>query len=63
MKPLNVLIVDDDDPNYVRAIEMALTENGYTMRHAHTGRHGFPPACRQPPGRASRHLPGRVSTG
>jgi DNA-binding response OmpR family regulator len=36
--PSGIVLVADDDPDFVRAMEMALTENGYSVCHAHTGR-------------------------
>ena len=36
--PAGIVLVADDDPNFVRAMEAALTEKGYSMCHAHTGR-------------------------
>ena len=36
--PTGIVLVADDDPDFVRAIKVALTEKGYSVCHAHTGR-------------------------
>ena len=36
MRPLTMCIVDDD-PDFVRGMEMVLRERGYTVFVAHTG--------------------------
>jgi len=36
--PAGIVLVADDDPDFVRVTEVALTEKGYTVCHAHTGR-------------------------
>ena len=36
--PAGIVLVADDDADFVRAMEMALTERGYSVCHAHTGR-------------------------
>ncbi len=36
--PAGIVLVADDDPDFVRAMEAALTEKGYSVCHAYTGR-------------------------
>lgn len=36
--PTGIVLVADDDPEFVRAIKVALTEKGYSVCHGHTGR-------------------------
>ncbi|MCH8196981.1 MAG: response regulator, partial [Proteobacteria bacterium] len=36
--PTGIVLVADDDPDFVTAIKVALTEKGYSVCHAHTGR-------------------------
>ena len=35
--PAGIVLVADDDADFVRTMEMALTEKGYSVCHAHTG--------------------------